>query len=102
MTVPRPIVPFQGPVQSLEIYEFGDASGEGLCVAVYAVMQQSSGVTQELLTAKAGLAKKGISMTRLELVPCHMATNLVTNTSRALSHILHEKHCWSDSMVPLW
>ena len=31
-----------------------------------------------------------------------MATNLVTNTSRALSHIPHEKHCWTDSTVALW
>ena len=29
-------------------------------------------------------------------------TNLVNNTSRALCHIPHEKHCWSDSTVALW
>lgn len=102
VTVPRPIAPFQEPVQSLEIHGFGDASSEGLCAAVYTVTRQSSGVTQELLAAKARLAKKGLTIPRLELVACHMATNLVTNTSRALSHIPHEKHCWTDSTVALW
>ena len=102
VTVPGPTAPFQEPVQSLEIHGFGDASGGGLCAAVYTVTRQSSGVTQELLAAKARLAKKGLTIPRLELIACHMATNLVTNTSRALSHIPHVKHCWTDSMVALW
>ena len=86
VTVPGPIVPFKEPAQSLEIYGFGDASGEGLCAAVYTVTrhEQSSGVTQKLPAAKAILAKKGLTIPRLELVACHMATNRVTNTSRAL------------------
>ena len=99
VTVPRPIAPFQEPVESLEIHGFGDASSEGLCAAVYTVTRQSSGVTQELVAAKARLAKKGLTIPRLELVACHMATNLITNTSRALSHIPHEIHCWTDSTV---
>ena len=102
VTVPRPIAPFQEPVENLEIHGFGDASGEGLCAAVYTVARQPSGVTRELLAAKARLAKKGLTIPRLELVACHMVTNLVNNTSRALCHIPHEKHCWSDSTVALW
>ena len=81
---------------------FGDASGEGVCAAVYTVARKPSGVTRELLAAKARLAKKGLTIPRLELVACHMVTNLVNNTSRALCHIPHEKHCWSDSTVALW
>jgi hypothetical protein len=64
VAVPRPIAPFQEPVEKLEIHGFGDASGEGLCSGV-----QPSGPN---------------------------------NTSRALCHIPHEKHCWSDSTVALW
>ena len=44
VTVPRPIAPFQEPVQSLEIHGFSDASSEGLCAAVYTVTRQSSGL----------------------------------------------------------
>ena len=41
VAVPRPIAPFQEPVEKLEIHGFGDASGEGLCSGV-----QPSGVTR--------------------------------------------------------
>ena len=102
VTVPRPIVPFRDPVEKLEIHGFGDVSGEGLCAAVYTVATQLSEVAQGLLASKARLAKKGQTIPRLELVASHMVTNLVTSASRALSHIPHEKHCWSDSTVALW
>ena len=102
VTIPRPIAPFREMVEKLEIHGFGDASGEGLCAVVYTVARQPSGVTQELLAAKARLAKKGLTIPRLELVACHMATNLVINASKALDHIPHERHCWSDSTVALW
>lgn len=102
VTVPRSIAPFHEPVEKLEIHAFGDASGEGLCAAVYTVLKQPSGGTQRLLTAKARLAKKGLTIPRLELVAGHMAVNVVTNVSNALSHIPHEKHCWLDSTVALW
>ncbi len=102
VTIPRPIAPFREMVEKLEIHGFGDASGEGLCAVVYTVARQPSGVTQELLAAKARLAKKGLTIPRLELVACHTATNLVINASKALDHIPHERHCWSDSTVALW
>ncbi|XP_046863157.1 uncharacterized protein LOC124456893 [Xenia sp. Carnegie-2017] len=102
VTVPRAVLSFQEPVCSLEIQGFGDASGEGLCAVVYTVAKQPSGVTQELLAAKSRLAKRGLTIPRLELVASHMAANLVSNASNALRHIPHRKHCWSDSTVALW
>ncbi|XP_046863400.1 uncharacterized protein LOC124457160 [Xenia sp. Carnegie-2017] len=102
VTVPRAVLSFKEPVCSLEIYGFGDASGEGLCAVVYTVAKQPSGVTQELLAAKSRLAKRGLTIPRLELVASHMAANLVSNASNALRHISHRKHCWSDSTVALW
>ncbi|XP_046841042.1 uncharacterized protein LOC124435137 [Xenia sp. Carnegie-2017] len=102
VTVPRAVLSFQEPVCSLEIHGFGDASGEGLCAVVYTVAKQPSGVTQELLAAKSRLAKRGLTIPRLELVASHMAANLVSNASNALRHIPHRKHCWSDSTVALW
>ena len=55
-----------------------------------------------LVTAKARLAKQGLSIPRLELVSGHMATNLITNTRDALEGFpVGELHCWLDSTVAL-
>ena len=102
VTVPRAVAPFQESIGTMEIHGFGDASGEGLCAVVYTVTKQPSGMTQLLLASKARLAKRGMTIPRLELVAAHMAANIVNNTSKALSHIPHEKHCWSDRTVALW
>ncbi|CAB4015864.1 Hypothetical predicted protein [Paramuricea clavata] len=72
------------------------------CVQRCTQLQDNRLVLLELLAAKARLAKKGLTISRLELVACQMVTNLVNNTSRALCHIAHEKRCWSDSTVALW
>ena len=47
-------------------------------MAVYAVVQQESGVRQGLVAAKVRLAKQGLTIPRLELVSGHMAANLLT------------------------
>ncbi|XP_046858560.1 uncharacterized protein LOC124452010 [Xenia sp. Carnegie-2017] len=94
------VLSFQEPC-SLEIHGFGDASGEGLCAVVYTVAKPSR-VTQELLAAKSRLAKRGMTIPRLELVASDMAANLVSNASIALRHIPHRKQCWSDSTVALY
>ena len=41
-------------------------------------------VRQGLVTAKARLAKQGLTIPRLELVSAHMATSLITNVEKAL------------------
>ena len=46
---------------------------------MYAVVYQESGIHQGLLAEKARLAKKGLTMPRLELISAHMAANLVDN-----------------------
>ena len=51
---------------------------------MYAVVYQESGIHQGLLAAKARLAKKGLTMPRLELISTHMAANLVDNVRSAL------------------
>lgn len=52
--------------------------------AIYAVVKQASGISQRLVTAKSCLAKQGVTIPRLELVPGHMAVNLITNLREAL------------------
>ena len=83
-SIPRAIVDYREPVDELELHAFGDASTQGVGVAVYSIVRQLSGVTQHLVAGKGRLAKHGLTIPRLELVSAHMATNLVTNVSNAL------------------
>ena len=81
---------------------FGETSGVGTSAAVYAVVNQASGVSQGLLTAKSRLAKKGLTIPRLELVSAHMAANLAENTKKALEgQPVKSVTGWLDSTVAL-
>ena len=80
----RGIPTFQEPIQEIQLHAFGDASGYGVCAAVYAVVTHKSGITQGLVTAKSRLAKQGLTIPRLELVSGHMAANLAVNVRKAL------------------
>ena len=74
----------QEQIERIELHAFGDVSKNGVCATVHAVVRQPSGVSQGLVTAKARLAKQGLTIPRLELVLAHMATNLITNVEKAL------------------
>ena len=73
-----------------------------MSAAVYAVTYQPTGVSQGLVTAKSRLAKKGLTIPRLELVSGHMAANLVDNVKEALQGFPVESvYCWLDSSIAL-
>ena len=98
--VPRSIVKHQEATTSVSIHAFGEASSQGMSTAVYAVMHQPSRVSQGLMTAKSRLAKKGLKITRLELMAVHMAANLVSNVRDALEGFpLEGVYCWLNSRV---
>ena len=85
-----------------ELHAFGDASTIGVGAAVYSVIHQKSGVTQSLVTAKARLAKKDLTIPRSELVSAHTATNLVMNVKNALTVLTEPAvYGWLDSTVAL-
>ena len=63
--VPRSLVPYREAIQAIELHAFGDASGEGTCAAVYAVIQQNQGTVQGLVASKSRLAKKSLTIPRL-------------------------------------
>ena len=67
------------PISNIDLHCLGNASGKGVCAALYAVITQASGSGAGLVTARIRLAKTGLSIRRLELVSGHMATNLITN-----------------------
>ena len=78
----RSLAKAEEPVESVELHAFGDASGIGVSTAVYAVIQQPTRVSSRLVAAKSRLAKKGLTIPRLELVSGHMDTNLVKQCQR--------------------
>ena len=102
VTTVRSLARYQESITSITLHAFGDASGNGVAAAAYAVVTQPSGQTQGLVTAKARLAKRGLTIPRQELVACHMAANLVTNVEDALEGFpVANSFCWSDSTVAL-
>ena len=67
-----------------------------------AVVRQASGTTQGLVAAKSLLAKKNLTIPRLELVLAYMATNLVDNVREALEEFpVCQVFGWLDSTVAL-
>ena len=103
VTIPRSIAPHQQPIQELTLHAFGDASGKGVSAVVYAVVKQDDGVAQNIVTAKSRLAKRGLTIPRLELIAGHMAANLITNVQQAIQPIITaDLHCWLDSTVALF
>ena len=102
-TAPRSVVNYQEPIHSVELHAFGDASGRGVAAAVYAVVVQDQGVTKGLLTAKARLAKKSLTIPRQELVSVLMVANLVCNVTEALEGFkVISVTGWLDSSVALY
>ena len=98
----RPLAPHHQPTTSVELHAFGDASINGVGTAVYSVVRQENGTTQTLVAAKSRLAKKGLTVPRLELVSAHMATNLVTNVRNAWADLKEVSiFGWLDSSVAL-
>ena len=75
--VPRSLALAREPIQSITLHAFGDASAQGVATAVYAVVEQETGVKQGLVAARGRLAKQGLSIPRL--VAGHMAVNLLAN-----------------------
>ena len=67
------------PVLDVELHAFGDAITQEVGAAVYAVVRQSSVITQRLVAAKGRLAEQGLTVPHLELISAHMVTSPVTN-----------------------
>ncbi|CAB4007533.1 Hypothetical predicted protein [Paramuricea clavata] len=66
-TVPRTLAPNQQPILSVSLHAFGDASKDGVAAAVYAVIEQEHGITQGLVCSKSRIAKRNLTIPRLEL-----------------------------------
>ena len=97
----RPEVVAELRKREVELHAFRYASGQVVGAAVYSVVRQRSGTTQQLVAAKSRLAK-GLMIPRLELVGGHMPTNLLVNVINALDNVpTPQLYGWIDSMAPL-
>ena len=56
--VPRSLAVHRGPIKSIKLHSFGDASKSGVAACMYAVVDQASGTNQGLVTAKAWLQQR--------------------------------------------
>ncbi|XP_028415663.1 uncharacterized protein LOC114539026 [Dendronephthya gigantea] len=102
VNAPRSLAQFQEKIEDVKLHAFGDASGYGVAASVFAVVKQQSGISQGLVAAKSRLAKKNLTIPRLELVSAHMATNLVHNIREALDGFpVSQVFGWLDSTVAL-
>ena len=100
--VPRSLPRFKEPIETVELHAFGDTSGFGISAVVYAGITHASGMSKGLVAAKSRLAKKNLTIPRLELVAAHMAANLVENVRAAIEgYPVNSVHGWIDSTVAL-
>ena len=100
--VPRSLARHQDEICSIDLHAFGDTSGQGTAAAIYAMVHQEQGVTQGLITAKARLAKKNLTIPRLELVSGQMAANILDNVRNVLTRFpVQDCYGWLDSTVAL-
>ena len=99
---PRSLVNFCEDINDIKLHAFGDASGKGVAAAVFAVIEQPSGVSHGLVAAKSRLAKEQLTIPRQELVSAHMACNLLHNVKQALKGFpVSDVYGWLDSTTAL-
>ena len=103
LTCPRSIPRVRIATTEIYIHGFADANIVGYyCAVIYVVTKQSDIVSQGLLVSKARLAKRDLTISRLELVSCHMVCNLIHNVRQVLSHLpVTGVYAWSDTTVCL-
>eukprot|EP00794_Sanderia_malayensis_P010671 gene10671-11804_t len=100
--VPRTVAPYLEDISLIVLHHFMDASNKGVAGQTVAIVAQPSGSTQLLLTSKARIAKRGLSIARQELVACQMDANLAVNVNNALKGWpIAANYCWTDSQVAL-
>ena len=99
----RSLVGYEEEFEAIDPHACGDASGKGVSLVVYAVTEQQSGINQGIVASKSRLAKKGLTIPRLELVAGHMSTNLFHNVKESLMGFpVRNTFSWLDSTVALY
>ena len=82
ITVPRTVSVKGG---TFSLHGFADASASAVCAVIYAVENKNGHfINSQLLVAKSRIAPKGQSISRLELVACHVLAKLMKNVKESL------------------
>ena len=90
-------------VKDMQLHGFGDASKDGCCVAIYVVASDGVETRQGLLTSKARVAKKNLTIPRLEFISGQIVANMLENTRNILKRYpVTSCHGWLDSTVALY
>ena len=98
--MPRSISPHKESITSIDLHVFGDDSIVPNCTAVYAVVNQPSGISQGLVASKSQISKTDLKIPRLKLVSAHMACNLISNVQSDLKNQnIRSALGWADSVV---
>ena len=70
--IPRSIS-IRETIRNIDIHLFADASIKGICTVAYAVIYQPNKISQGLITSKSRLAKRNLTIPRLELIAILMS-----------------------------
>ena len=82
--VPRSITKHAERVESTVLHGFGDASKQRISAAVYVIINQNLERNAGLLVAKSRLAKKKLSISKIELIAGHLVAIMFESTTTAL------------------
>ena len=101
LEIPRSIS-IRETITNIDIHLFSDESINEVCTVPYAVIYQPNEISQGLITSKSKLAKRNLTIPRLELIAAQMSANLSQNIKNALSNQnVRNFYAWSDSTVVL-
>ena len=90
--IPRSIS-IRKTIANIDIHLFSDVSINGVC---------TKKISHGLITSKSRLAKRNLTIPRLELIATQMSANLSQNIKNALNNQNVKKfYAWSDSTVVL-
>ena len=69
-------------ITNIDIHLFSDASINGVYTVVYEVIYQPNKISQGLITSKTRLAKRNLTIPRLELIASQMSANVSQNIKK--------------------
>lgn len=89
------------PGDIMELVGFADASMKAYAAVIYSLIRKQGKIFVEILTAKTRIAKKGITLPKLELSAAVLLAKLMNVAKNTLSIPIAKKTYYSDSEVTL-
>ena len=100
VTIPRSIPLLRSDITCIKLHGFADASLNGCSAVIHAVVRQGNEINQGVFVSKSRLSKRDLIIPRLELVSCHLLSNLLSNSITVLDGMhISLTQVWTDSTV---